>query len=64
MSRSKSRPCPNCDNYDIWGNDSQCYACHMADERAELEKKFNVDALNDASTLEELKDWIKEHLIK
>lgn len=63
MSR-KSEICPSCGNGSIWGNDKQCSSCDEYDRREERLGQYDVSQLNDVETLDELKDWIKEHLIK
>ena len=57
-----ARECPRCGNFKSVRAE-QCTVCDERDERDALEDRLDVMLLNGVETLEELKAWIKEHLL-
>ena len=61
---SKNQKLCGCGRSHIPNHVKQCYACDADDERTERESRYDVMMLNNVTNIEELKEWIKEHLIK
>ena len=64
MSRKNREICPSCGNVELWRNESQCSNCVEREARNERESQYDVVALNAVETLDEMKQWIKEFLVK
>jgi hypothetical protein len=61
MSR-RTKPC-KCGTL-ILDRETQCCHCEQEDEQAAFEARTDVIMLTSVDTLDDLKNWIKEYLIK
>lgn len=59
--RKENVICAGCGNSHLWGKQTQCSDC---DEKESREHRLDVITLNAVETLDDLKEWIKEHMIK
>ena len=48
----------------ILDREPQCHYCDQEDERGAFEARTDVIMMNSVDTLDNLKNWIKENLIK
>lgn len=63
---SKTRHCA-CGSEAIYHYPDECEPCHyerVHAERTDFHSRLDVMQLDACDTLDELKDWIKEHLLK
>ena len=57
---SRNQKLCGCGRSHVYAGQDQCTACDADD----YNNRYDVKSLNSVETLEELKDWIKEHVIK
>lgn len=59
MSKRRVVLCSRCQNGYMRENEAQCQECDEQDRQRALDEKYSLYELDDASTLDELKAWIR-----